>query len=134
MRTALGTLADLELVGERLDDRDTEPAFREIVVGARVLARSRRLEALAVITDFDDEPICVELVEDLDRAVTVAVGVADGVRARLGQRQLQVAEHLLGKRHVAQARDARQGKPPEGDVFRLGRNGQRDRVYVTVAC
>ena len=53
------------------------------------------------------------------------VGVAHRVRAGLGERELQVAEHLL--REVgAQAGDAGQGEPAERDVLGLGRDRQPD--------
>src|SRR5437763_810530 len=84
VRAAVGPVADLELVREGPDDRDAEPAFRELVRG-RAAPCVRRLEALAAIPDLDHEAIGVELVEDLDEALAARVGVAHGVRARLGQ-------------------------------------------------
>src|SRR6478735_762452 len=97
-RAALGALADLELVGERLDDRDPEAALGELVVIERAARVDRRIESLALVDDLDDEPVLVELVDDLDGAFAVSVGMPDGVRARLRQRELQVAEHLLRQR------------------------------------
>ena len=78
--------------------------------------------------DLDDEPVGVQLVHDLDEPGAVAVGMPDGVRARLGQRELQVAEHLRRERLGAQPRDPGQGEPPEGDVLGLGRDRQADRL------
>src|SRR5437764_3702612 len=91
---AVGTFADLELVGERPDDRDPEPTFGQLL---RSLDGLSLPEAGAAVGDLDDEPVRPELVDDLDEACSaVAVGVADRVRARLGQSQLEVAERLVG--------------------------------------
>jgi hypothetical protein len=57
-------LADLELVRERADDRDSEPALGEVV--GLVAHRVRRHEALALVGHLDDDAILVELVHDLD--------------------------------------------------------------------
>ncbi len=82
----------------------------------------RRIEALAVVHDLDHEPIGVELVADVDRAFTVGVGVANGVGAGLGQRELEIGERLVAER--AESGDPGQGESAKGDVFRLRRNPQ----------
>ena len=93
-----------------------------------MLDAGRGLEALALVDDHDDEPVGVELVGDLDRALAARVGVPDRVRAGLGQRELQVAEHLLAERLGAQACDPGQGEAAERDVLGLRRNREPDRL------
>src|SRR5581483_3564304 len=87
-RAALaGLRGDLELVGDRPDDRDAETAFRELVAveGRRLVG----IEARPVVDDLDAEPVSVQLVGDLDVAVAVrAVGVPHGVGDGFGQREL----------------------------------------------
>src|SRR5581483_10625123 len=64
-RAALaGLRGDLELVGDRPDDRDAETAFRELVAveGRRLVG----IEARPVVDDLDAEPVSVQLVGDLD--------------------------------------------------------------------
>src|SRR5919204_2773641 len=109
----------LELVRDRLDDGDAEPALDEIVAFGR---RTRLAEALPVVRDLDRDAVVVQLVEDLDRSLDVAVGVPHGVRARLRQRELEVGQRLLAE--GTKPRQARQGKPAERDVLGLGRDGQ----------
>jgi hypothetical protein len=93
-RSSLGALANLELVGERLDDRDPETALGELLGVERAARIGRGVEALAFVGHLDDELVRMELVEDLDVPVSARVGMAHGVRAGLGQGELQVAEHL----------------------------------------
>src|SRR5581483_5308732 len=76
-RAAVGALGDLELVGERFDDRDPEAAFREVVRVERRRGRGRGLEALATVAHLDDEPVGMELVDDLHDPVAVAVRMPD---------------------------------------------------------
>ena len=73
----------------------------------------------------------MELVQGLDDALAALVRVADRVRARLGERELQVAEHVLRER--THAREAGEGEPAQRDVFRLRRNRQPDRMAPAVA-
>jgi hypothetical protein len=64
----------------------------------------------------------VERVADLDDALAVlVVGMANGVRARLRERQLEIGDDVVGEAPCA--REARQRKPAEGDV--LGASGDR---------
>src|SRR5437763_10835708 len=121
-RTAAVRATDLELVGERLDDRDAEAAFGELVGLVRL--HLVVLEPLAGVRHLDDEAIVVELVQDLHHPLAAVVGVSNRVRTGLGQCELQIGEHVLRKR--AQAREARQREPPQRDVFRLRRNTQPD--------
>ena len=90
------------------------------------LGCERRLEALAVVGHLDDEPVGMELVEDLHAALPVGVRVAHGVRAGLGERELEIAQDLLRERLGAEPDEPGQGEPAERDVFRLGRNRQSD--------
>ena len=83
-----------------------------------------RVEALAVVVHLDHEPVAVQLVGDLDRALALAVRVPDGVRRRLGERELEVGHELLGDR--PQAREPRQREPAERDVLGARRNRQSD--------
>src|SRR5438105_13532257 len=70
---ALAT-AQLELVGERADDRDPEAAFGQLFL---VPDRLRVVEAAAVVADLDDEAVGLELVEDLHRSRPLRIRVAD---------------------------------------------------------
>src|SRR5438067_3396197 len=72
----------LELVRDRLDDGDPEPALDEIVARS---CRARTAEALALVRDLDCDPVLVQLVDDLDRTLALAVGVPNRVRAGLRQ-------------------------------------------------
>ena len=65
--SSLRALANFELVGQRFDDRDPEPALGQLVLGQGVARLGGRLEALALVDDLDHELVVVELVEDLDR-------------------------------------------------------------------
>ena len=97
--------------------------------------RARRcigLEAGAVVGDLDDQPVVAELEADLDVPVAVAVGVADRVRARLGERELQVGERLVRER--PDAREPGEGEPRERDVLRLRRDRQPDGPAVVGRC
>src|SRR5437667_622328 len=88
-------LAGLELVGDRLDDRDPEPSLGEVVVGPGTVG----VEAGTFVGDLDDEPVGLQLVQDLDDAfATLAVSVPHGVRAGFGHGELQVTEGFLAKR------------------------------------
>src|SRR5215210_7206227 len=94
-RAAALALSDLDLVGERADDRDAEPALGQLLA---VAGRLAKLEAAAGVADLDREPVALQLVDDVDAAETFAVGVLDRVRAGLGQRELEVVERLVGER------------------------------------
>ena len=61
----VGSRADLELVGDRADDRDPEAAFVEARPPSAELGLG--VEALAVVGDLDHEPVGLELVDDLDQ-------------------------------------------------------------------
>src|SRR5919197_5475567 len=102
----------LELVRDRLDDGDAEPALDEIDACCR---RTRLAEALPVVCDLDRDAVVVQLVDDLYRALCVAVRVPHGVRARLRQRELEVGQGLFAER--PKPREPRQGKPAERDVL-----------------
>ena len=58
-------LPSLELVGDRSDDRDPEPALGETVIHRPV---SGGVEPRAVVRNLDDDPVGLELVHDLDDA------------------------------------------------------------------
>src|SRR5207244_7846407 len=96
-------LAKLELVRERLDDRDSEAALDEVVLPG---LRRPMLEAVAVVRDLDREPVGLQLVEDLDVSPVLGIGVTDGVRARLRERELQVGKGFVGE--LANVREAGQ--------------------------
>src|SRR5205807_6426230 len=113
--SSLRAFPDLELIGEGLDDRDSEAPFRQLVVHGRGAPPGRRLEALTLVGDLDDELVGVQLVDDLDRAVGIAVRVPDRVRTGFRQRELEIAEHLLTQRLRTHARDAGQGEPAQRD-------------------
>src|SRR5262249_56514488 len=93
-RAAALAPGDPALVGQRADDLDPEPALLELVGGRRARARAG-LEARARVADLDRETVGLELVNDVDAAAVLAVGVLDGVRAGLGQRELEVVERLV---------------------------------------
>src|SRR5262245_34337809 len=117
--TAVHLLAGLELVRDRLDDRDPETALGESVFHWTVAGS---VEPGTVVGDLDDEPVVEERVDDLDRALTVVVTVSHGVRAGLRHRELHVAERLLAQ--PAQPGEPAQRQPHERDVFGLRRNRQ----------
>src|SRR5207302_10559002 len=69
---------DLDLVGDRPDDRDPEPALRQFF---RSSLRLGEIESSALVGHFDHQPVRQELIRALDDScVVVAVRVADGVR------------------------------------------------------
>src|SRR5512133_3134266 len=70
---AVRALAGLELVRDRLDDRDPEPALGEVVLQGPVAGG---LEAGTVVRHLDDEPVGQELVHDLDRSLAISVAVS----------------------------------------------------------
>src|SRR5215218_7796849 len=88
------SLAGLELVGEGLDDRDSEAALGKSLVH-RTVAGS--VESGAVVCNLDDKPVGLQLVQDLDRPLAVLIAVPDRVRAGLRHGELQVAEGLLAE-------------------------------------
>ena len=91
-----------------------------------------RIEATSLVGHLDHQPVRQELVRDLDDAGPIfAVGMADRVRRRLGQRELEVGEQLVGQ--GADTRDSRQGEPAQSDVFRPGRDREAYRGTVAVA-
>ena len=90
---------------------------------------SPALEPAALVDDLDHQLVRVQLVRDRDRAAAGAVRVAHGVRARLGQGELDVAEHLRRELLRAQAREAGEGEPPQRDVLGLRRDRQANRVH-----
>src|SRR5437588_622428 len=104
--SSTGLRSDLDLVGDRADDRDSEPSLREPGgVGARV----GRVEALAVVGHLDHETIGEQLEDDLDHAgVLFTVGVPDRIGRRLGERKLEIGDELVRK--GAQPRNPGQGK------------------------
>ena len=59
---------------------------------------------------LDDEPVGLELVQDLHRALAVLVAVAHGVRAGLGHGELEVAERLFAEGQAELARSGRGGR------------------------
>ena len=88
------------------------PSPPSLSSSSRVVAPLRELEAGAVVGDLDDQAVVEQLEGDVDVAVAVAVGVADGVRAGLGERELQVGERVVGER--ADAARARRGRAGRG--------------------
>src|SRR6266508_2111742 len=107
------TLARLELVCDRLDDGDPEPALPEIL---RARPAARDVEAGTVVGHLDHEPIRLEVVRDLDDSLApFDVPVSHGVRAGLRDGELQVAERLLTQR--PQAGEPAQREPDEGEVL-----------------
>ena len=87
---------ELELVRNRADDRDPKPALAQLLGIASSLLRH---EAAPGIRNLDHDAVGVQLVEDVDHAAVVGlVGVPHGVRAGLGQRQLEVGDDLVGER------------------------------------
>ena len=108
----------LPLVRDGPDDRDSQTSLDERV---RV-AGDGGIEPAARVGDLDHEAVGIQLEEDLDGTVGVRVGVPDGVRARLGERELEVGERLVLERTKPCQPGQRQ--PPERDVFRLGRDGE----------
>src|SRR3954454_23188667 len=90
---AAGRGPDLGLICDRADDRDPEAALLELLV----LGPGAWLEARSLVADLDGEPVGLQLVEDLDLALApVDVRMPDRVRARLGQRKLEVVEGFVG--------------------------------------
>ena len=61
---AVTSLAGLELVGDRLDDRDPEPALGEVLLRRAVTGG---VESRPIVGNLDNESIGLELVQDLDR-------------------------------------------------------------------
>jgi hypothetical protein len=116
---------ELELVGDRADDRDAEAAFRELLPLER--RRPLGVEALAVVHDLHGERVSAELVGDRDETGAARVRMADRVRDRLGQRELEVREQLLGEGH--DVGEAAEGEARECDVLRPGGNAQPDGAH-----
>ena len=85
-------------------------------------AESSSTNPAPVVRDLDHEPVVLELEADVDLPVTVDVRVPDRVRARLGERELQVGDRRVRER--PHARKPGQGEPRQRDVLRLGRNRQ----------
>src|SRR3954471_10677956 len=121
--------ADLDLVGDRTDDRDAEAAFRELLGRA---FRLLRVEAFALVGHLDDEAVGAKLVRDLNDTGLFFPGVrvTHGVRRRLRQGELQGGEDLVGQ--VTDTCDPRQCEPTEGDVLGPRRNRQVDSRAVAV--
>src|SRR5205807_3519362 len=115
----------LELVRDRLDDGDAEPALDEVVVRT---GRTRLAEPLAVVDHLDGEPVLVELVEDLDCALGLAVRMSHRVGAGLGDCELEVGERLLAER--PEPRETGQREPSQRNVLGLGRDRQPDGARV----
>src|SRR5712692_3208698 len=84
-RSSAFTRPNLELVCDGADDGDAQSTLAELC--GRALGRIG-LEALALVADLDLERAGGQLVRDLDVPVLVRIGVADRVRARLGDREL----------------------------------------------
>ena len=82
-----------------------------------------------IVHDLHHEPIRLQLIGDLHGSLlSAAIAVADGVRACLGHRELEVPERLVVER--MQMRKTAQGEPHESDVLRLGGNPQLHRPAV----
>ena len=122
MRTSVsssGPGPQLEGLGQRGDERQPEPEAR--AVGARE-------DAAALVADDHGQRGLV----DASRARRAArrrvrVGVDDDVRARLGDRELDVRQRLVGDVHdVAQAAE---GVPDHRDVLRARGQGQ-DQIWL----
>src|SRR5438874_3700387 len=92
-------------------------------LAARLFPRRRRggIETTTLVVPFDHEPVRMEVVDDLNGAVrSLAVCMANGVRAGLRQCELEVLEHLVAE--VLQPRQAGEGEPTERDVLGARRN------------
>src|SRR4051794_8304487 len=76
---AVAARADLDLVRERPDDLDSEPAL--LGLGLIAGRHPSRLEARAHVADLRPQPVELEQVDDLDVAAAVPVRVLDRVRA-----------------------------------------------------
>src|SRR5207253_753431 len=90
------TLGVLLSVVKRGDDREAHLVLSEILAGLRRELRDRAVEAeaLAGVGDLDGERVAPQLVANADHPrPAVRVGVTNRVRARLGDRQLEVRQH-----------------------------------------
>jgi len=76
------------------------------------------VEAPALVADLDGDAVAMHGEVEMDLALVVIVGVPDGVRARLGQRQFEVGDGVLGV--ATPAEQARKGETAEHDVVCLG--------------
>src|SRR5918999_2855912 len=120
----LAAVVDLELVRERADDGEAEPAFAQF---APLMLPPFEVEARSGVRDLDHKSIGVQLVVDLDDALApVPVGVTNGIGACLRHRQLEVGESLLRK--VPEAPEPRQGQADKRDVLGLRRDREVDGV------
>ncbi len=124
---------DVELVGDRPDDRDPEPALVESLGSARrSLGRSPRPRRSLRRSGARAS----ELVADLDHSLAPScVRMADRVRARLGKRELEVGDHLRPDRAAcggcpsergARARCTR-ASPASSETRRTSRRSRRSR-------
>src|ERR671910_903085 len=121
--------SELELVRELANDRDPETTFVEPILTDKCRFGDR--EPRAVVAHLDDEPVGMELVDDLDRALApVTVGVPDRVGARLGNGEFETAQCLV--RNPPRLGEPAQREPYQGDVFRLGGDRQADGGSATV--
>jgi hypothetical protein len=121
--------SDLELVSELTNDRDSQPALGEGLSADRQLVIDG--ETLPVIAHLDDETVRMKLVHDLDGTFpAVAIGVPNRVRARLRDRELEIAECFVVE--GTQVRDAAESEPDERDVLGLRGDGEAHAAGVAV--
>ena len=109
MRTSVrssSAAAELERLGERRDERQAE---------AEAGAVGAREHPAALVAHGDREAAVAQRGGDLHRAVAVGVGVDDDVRARLGDGELDVGEHLVVD--VEGVAEPAEGMADDGDVL-----------------
>src|SRR5215208_8258300 len=110
------------LVGEGADDRAPEAALAHLVR----LRRRVQLEPLALVDDLDRDAVVDDLVQDLHLPLeSVVVSVADGVRTRFSECELEIVQRLV--REWAVVRDPGERESTKRDVFRFRGNRQPDR-------
>ncbi len=100
-------------------------------LGLQKLLDLRKLETGAGVRHDHLEAVVVDHEGDLDRAVTIAVGVPHGVAAGLGDREPQVRQQLRPDRQIAHHAAERQ--PREQEVVGLRREGEPDDRFTHCA-
>ena len=113
-----------ELVGDRADDRDPAPGPGQVGL-VRKHAGARGVEAGALVDDVDRDPVGLQPVDDVDHALTLAVGMANGVRAGLGDRQASVPR--ASRRRSAARATARSARGARGRCIPAARESADER-------
>ena len=120
-RAAAVRLAEVEVVDHGADDGDAHAAVAQLELG-HVLALGAvdvvLVEAAALVADLDGDAVGVHGEVEVHLAVVVVVGVPHGVGARLGERQLEIGDGVVGV--AARAQQTRKRKAAEHDVLGLG--------------